>query len=79
MYTQDVCAACNRLKIAMVGNGIEFDIKNIDKDPAYKEELAATGYMATPVTAITDGDNTHYVSGNNIGEIQEVLNKLYNN
>lgn len=75
VYTQNVCKYCNILKVALIGNSIEFEVKNIDKNPVFKEELVATGYMTTPVTAIVDGDKTHYVSGNDVAQIQEILSK----
>ncbi len=50
-------------------NGIEFETRDITKDPRALEELKQLGYAATPVTVI----NGESVVGFDPGKLKELL------
>ncbi len=47
---------CHRTQEFLAENGIEFETRDITKDPQALEQLKKLGYAATPVTVI-DGES----------------------
>jgi glutaredoxin 3 len=45
---------CDKVKEFLSQKGIEFDERNVADDPQALDELAALGYMTTPVVKIDD-------------------------
>ena len=64
VYTTDPCARCIRAKDLLRLRGLEFEEKNLAKDPVGRRELAEfTGFMTFPQIVI---------DGRPIGGLQEL-------
>lgn len=49
LYSAELCGDCQHLKAFMDANGIEYELRDIKKEPAYGEELEAkTGKLGVP-------------------------------
>lgn len=71
VYTQNKCTYCEVLKVALTGQGIEFDTINIDEDKEAKEKFLETGFASTPVTKVGDD----YIVGLQVNKIKEAMKK----
>ncbi len=60
---------CHRTQEFLAMNGIEFETRDITKDPRALEELKQLGYAATPVTVI----NGESVVGFDPGKLKQLL------
>lgn len=57
LYHFDSCPYCERVRSAMARLGIDLPLRDIRKDPAYRDELvAATGRGQVPVLRIESED-----------------------
>lgn len=57
VYTKNICPGCSSVKGWLEGNGVEFDVRNVedaDKEVAQKNKEAVfeMGFQAVPVTVI---------------------------
>lgn len=68
VYTSDTCPHCYTAKDYFNDRGIEFVEKNIQKDPAARQELMAKGIMAVPVVVI-DGETIVGFDQNRVEEL----------
>ncbi len=55
IYTQPFCQPCRHVKELLTNLGVEFEAKDISRDPEAQAEFERLGYRATPVTVI-DGE-----------------------
>lgn len=53
VYTSNTCTYCSHAKEYLKENGIAYEERNI-KEPAYRKELMAMGFMSVPVIKIED-------------------------
>jgi len=60
---------CHRTQEFLAENGIEFETRDITKDPQPLQELKQSDYAATPVTVI-DGE---IVVGFDLGKLKQLL------
>lgn len=51
VYTSDTCVYCGAAKEYLKEKGVSYEEKNI-KEPAYRKELMALGFMSVPVLKI---------------------------
>lgn len=51
VYTSNTCTYCTQAKEYLKAKGIAFEERNI-KEPAYRKELMAMGFMSVPVLKI---------------------------
>lgn len=49
IYTKDNCVQCNATKNAMDKKGIDYQLINLDSEPAHVETLKSLGYRQVPV------------------------------
>ncbi len=54
LFTQAHCAGCKDVERYLEKRGIAFTLRQVDRDEAALEALAAQGFMSTPVTHIGD-------------------------
>ena len=53
IYSADWCAFCHAAKDYLTGKGIAYEIKDVEKDPAYAQEsVSKSGQMGIPVLDI---------------------------
>ena len=56
LYSAEMCSDCQKIKDYMKSNGIEFELRDIRKDPAYADEVTEnTGKLGVPYLII-DGE-----------------------
>ncbi len=55
VYSSDTCPYCVSAKDYLKENGVEFEERNIQKDPEARKELMQMGHMGVPVLVI-DGE-----------------------
>jgi glutaredoxin len=51
VYTSNTCTYCGQAKEYLKENGIAYEERNI-KEPAFRKELMAMGFMSVPVIKI---------------------------
>jgi len=49
IYTKNNCVQCNATKNAMDKKGIDYQLINLDNEPAHVETLKSLGYRQVPV------------------------------
>ncbi|MFG1174536.1 glutaredoxin-like protein NrdH [Erwiniaceae bacterium CAU 1747] len=49
IYTKNNCVQCNATKNAMDKKGIDYQLINLDSEPAHLETLKSLGYRQAPV------------------------------
>ncbi|WP_017803092.1 glutaredoxin-like protein NrdH [Winslowiella toletana] len=54
IYTKDNCVQCNATKNAMDKKGIDYQLINLDSEPAAVETLKSLGYRQVPVVMAAD-------------------------
>ena len=54
IYTKDNCVQCNATKNAMDKKGIDYQLVNLDSEPAAVETLKSLGYRQVPVVMAAD-------------------------
>ena len=54
IYTKDNCVQCNATKNAMDKKGIDYQLVNLDSEPAAVETLKSLGYRQVPVVMTGD-------------------------
>ncbi len=59
VFIQNHCASCRQVERYLVERGVGSTSRNVTTDHAALEELSLRGFMATPVTRISD----QWVSG----------------
>lgn len=52
VYTQDGCADSRRVLAWLRGRGATVEERNVSREPAHAEALAATGWFMTPVAVV---------------------------
>jgi len=55
VYTSAACTSCRQVQEFLTQKGVDFQVRDISADMKALDELAALGYLATPVTVI-DGE-----------------------
>lgn len=53
VYTSNTCTYCSQAKEYLKDNGVAYEERNI-KEPAYRKELMAMGFMSVPVIKIDE-------------------------
>lgn len=53
VYTSNTCTFCSATKEYLNEKGVNFEERNV-KEPQYRKELMAMGYMSVPVIKIED-------------------------
>jgi glutaredoxin-like protein NrdH len=56
VYTRNNCPFCDRTKEMLADLGVDFDVVNIEEDPAGLDKLIELGYQGVPVV-VTKDDN----------------------
>ena len=54
VYTSSTCPYCTLAKDYLDEKGVEYSVKNVQKDPEARKELMAMGHMGVPVVLIGD-------------------------
>nr|WP_300001650.1 glutaredoxin family protein [Tissierella sp.] len=54
VYTSSSCPYCTLAKDYLDDKGVEYSVKNVQKDPEARKELMAMGHMGVPVVLIGD-------------------------
>ncbi|MFS2221937.1 glutaredoxin-like protein NrdH [Pantoea sp. B65] len=54
IYTKDNCVQCNATKNAMDKKGLDYQLVNLDSEPAAVETLKSLGYRQLPVVMAAD-------------------------
>jgi len=71
VYSSTVCKFCDKLKVFLKENNIQFEERNVKLNPLYAQELLQkSGGYAVPVTDI---DGT-VITGYNLPALKKVLN-----
>lgn len=52
VYTTNDCIECTMVKQVLTQEGIEFEIRDISKNPEYQKEVEAYGFLGVPVTVV---------------------------
>ncbi|GAB4331987.1 MAG: glutaredoxin family protein [Dehalococcoidia bacterium] len=52
VYTQPHCASCQQVTDYLRERGVDYELKDVAGDGAALRELAALGFMTTPVTIV---------------------------
>ncbi|MGZ9868259.1 glutaredoxin family protein [Priestia endophytica] len=75
-FEKDACPNCMRVGAFLNGNGIEHEVINADKNP--KEAIKHKLGFAAPVTILfnDEGEEIQRSNGFNIGELEEMVEKL---
>lgn len=54
VYTSSTCPYCTLAKEYLDEKGVEYSVKNVQKDPEARKELMDMGHMGVPVVLIGD-------------------------
>lgn len=52
VYTMEGCPPCAMVKQLLTRMGVAFQVKDVGRDPAARQEFMRMGYRGTPVTLI---------------------------
>lgn len=69
VYTQPHCASCREVEQFLEQRGVAFVARDVFADPVALEEIAARGFMSTPVTRIGD----RWIAGFNQKELERLV------
>ncbi len=69
VYIQPHCGPCHEVERLLVEHGVPFTSRDVSNDPDALAELAARGFMGTPVTRVGDT----WIAGLNRGEITRAI------
>ncbi len=69
LFTQAHCGSCREVERYLRDRGVAFTVRNVDAEPAALEELAARGYMTTPVTRVGE----HWIAGYRRRKLERAL------
>jgi glutaredoxin 3 len=69
IYTQPTCGPCKAVKQYLADKGVEYDEKDVTKDPEALDELLAMGYRGTPVVKVGDKST----QGFNVDDIDNLI------
>lgn len=73
VYTKNNCPKCEMLKGALdrfPGEGLEYETRNIEEKPEYREQFDAYDVMEAPLTVFPDKT---FVTGYDLGKMQNKL------
>ncbi len=74
VYTQPGCGACQAEKAWLLDKGVEYEDKDIRKDPKWLEELVELGSRGTPTTIIEhDGQERQVLIGFDAAKMTKAL------
>lgn len=65
VYVQPYCHPCHEVERLLAEQGVPFTSRDVSSDPDALAELAARGFMSTPVTRVGDT----WIAGLSRGEI----------
>jgi glutaredoxin len=69
MYSAEICGDCQALKAFMDREGVDYEIRDIKKNPAHGEELESkTGKLGVPYIIIDGEWKRGYVPGQAFSE-----------
>lgn len=68
VYSMEDCVECSYVKKMLMEEGIPFEVRDVMKSEAYKEEVEKYGFLGVPVTVVGD----HAVKGLN-AELMELI------
>ncbi len=54
VFTQSHCASCRQVEKFLRERGVDFAVRDVEAEPDALEEIAARGYMSTPVIRVGD-------------------------
>lgn len=54
VYSMDDCVECSYVKKMLTEEGIPFEVRDVMKSEAYKEEVEKYGFLGVPVTVVGD-------------------------
>jgi glutaredoxin-like protein NrdH len=69
VYTQPHCPACRSVEGFLAERDVEFELRDVLDDAGALEEIAAHGFMSTPVTRIDD----RWIAGFDENELERAL------
>ena len=72
VFIQNLCASCRQVERYLVERGVGFTSRNVTTDHAALKELSLRGFMATPVTRISD----QWVSGFRRRKLAKLIDQL---
>ena len=72
VFTQTHCAGCREVERYLRDRGVAFKARRVDSEPAALEEIAARGYMTTPVTRIGE----QWISGYKRRKLERALKAI---
>ena len=70
VYSQPACMFCGQVKEYLSQKQIQFDDRDVTKDPSAIVELQKLGFMTTPVTVVDD----KVILGFDMPKLDEALN-----
>lgn len=74
IYTQESCVKCQSEKQWLNHHNVEYQERDIRKNPAYMEEVRKLGAAATPVTVIRINEKEEVVMGYDEERLGVLLN-----
>lgn len=72
IYSKVACGQCNQAKMYMTARKIPFEVRDIEENPVYMEELLAYGVSSLPL--ITNG--VTHMTGFNPLKVSELYDEL---
>ena len=70
IYSKKNCYPCNLVKNFLRGRGIQYEVRDVEDNPSYMQDVMDMGFMSVPVTII----NGQPISGPNLSAIVDKLN-----
>lgn len=58
VYSKPACVQCTSTKIDLKKKGIEFDTKDVSRDPEALDYVMGLGYLAAPVVVVENEDGS---------------------
>lgn len=79
VYSKNGCPNCVLAKSYLTNRGLEFEERNIEEKPEYKQEVASLGYMQVPVVVVELEKESHgLVRESTVGFNVPALDKMIN-
>ena len=71
IYSTKTCTYCKKAKDYFDSKGLEYEVKMVDENPEYMNELTEMGFMSVPVIVMND----QIIKGFNKDVIEHLLTK----
>ncbi|MFD1735587.1 glutaredoxin family protein [Bacillus salitolerans] len=73
IYTQETCPPCHEEKLWFKEHGIQYEERDIRKNPEYLDEVIQLGAAATPVTVVKSEIGEEVIYGFDYEKLSKLL------